>query len=242
LTAAHGLPCRLGLRGAFGIVVDRKLGPDGGGRFEEICAEETWLDDRGVDAEGLDLEADGLHPAFHPELGRGVGGAELLPHESGHRTERHDVTGALLAHHGKYGARDVHRAEQVRADLTFDLLLADLLKKARLEVARVVDEHIDPPEALPRRLDGVLRADGVGDVELHHERLVVSADRSTYILDVAASGHDRVPCGEGGLGELHSHATSGACDEPHLAGRHVRRSPSRCCSKRHGRVSLYAAP
>src|SRR5207344_3313586 len=53
-------------------------------------------------------------------------------------------------------------------------------------------------------------------------------------------GHDRVPCSEGGLGELHAHAASGAGDEPHLVVRHVRTSPCVRCPRSLALVSFIA--
>ena len=82
LLAAHRLPGGPGLGGALGVVVDRQVGVGGGLLREQLGAEEARLDDRGVDAERLDLEPQRLHPSFEPELRGGVGRAELLPDDA----------------------------------------------------------------------------------------------------------------------------------------------------------------
>ena len=80
--------------GAVGVVVDRQLGPDRRGTFDEqLGAEEAGLDDGGVDAERLDVEPQRLHPAFDPELAGCVGGDELLTDQPGGRRDRHDMAG-----------------------------------------------------------------------------------------------------------------------------------------------------
>jgi hypothetical protein len=69
------------------------------------------------------------------------------------------VARALLAHDGQDGAGDVHRADEICGQLPLDLLRRQLLEVTRIEVARVVDEHVDAAEAVdggPHRLLGVV--------------------------------------------------------------------------------------
>ena len=223
--------------GAVGVVVDRQLGPDRRGAFdEELGAEEAGLDDGGVDAERLDVEPQGLHPSFDTELAGGVGGDELLADQPGGRGDRHDVPGALAAHHRQHGPGDVHRAEQVGLDLGSHLGGADLFEVAGVEVAGVVHQHVDPPEPIDRRVDGRVDGGRVGDVELHREEVVVVAERGGDGVGVAGGGHDGVPGGEGGGGDVDTHAAGGAGDEPDLLVGHGsqptrtrrRRRRSRC--------------
>jgi len=64
LFAAHRFPRGPGLGGALGVVVDRQVGVGGGLACEQLGAEEARFDDRRVDAERLNLEAQGLHPSL----------------------------------------------------------------------------------------------------------------------------------------------------------------------------------
>jgi hypothetical protein len=64
---------------------------------------------------------------------------------------------ALLAHHGQNRARDVHRPDKVRRQLPPDLFRRQLLEEACIEVARVVDQHVDAAQAFDRGLDRLLR-------------------------------------------------------------------------------------
>ena len=101
---------------------------------------------------------------------------------------------------------------------------ADLLEEAGVEVAGVVDQHVDPAEPLDGGVDGGLRAGGVGDVERDGQQVVVRTDRGADPLGVAAGGHDRVPGGQGRPGDVHAHAAAGAGDEPDLLLTHAMHS------------------
>src|SRR5215211_7596241 len=99
-------------------------------------------------------------------LDRGLRGVELVAHDAGGRRDRDDEAGALGAHDRKYRAGDIHRAEQGSLDLPPEVLRADLLEEPGVEVARVVDENVDPAEALDGRLHRRLGVRGAGDVQL----------------------------------------------------------------------------
>ena len=104
--------------------------------------------------------SDSIQPSTR-ELRRGVGGGELLADDAGGRGDRHDEPGALGAHDRQHGAGDVQRAEQVGLDLGAEVLGADLLEEPGVEVAGVVDQHVDPAEPVDGGLHGRL---GVGRV------------------------------------------------------------------------------
>ena len=216
LLAAHRLPGRPRLGGALGVVVDRQLGVGGGIVGEQLCAEEAGFDDRGVDAERLDLEAQRLHPPLDAELGGGVGGAEGLAGDAGGRADRDDRARTLPAHHGQHRACHVHRPDQIGGQLPLDLLGRQLLEEAGIEVAGVVDEHVDAAEALERRPHRRLRGREARDVELDDQQVVRLAERRTDRLGVAAGRDDGMAGGECGLGDVHAHAAAGAGDEPDL--------------------------
>ena len=62
--------------------------------------------------------------------------------------------GALGAQLREGGAGDVDRAEQGRLDLGAERLGRHLLEEPGLEVAGVVDQHVEPAEPLHGRGDG----------------------------------------------------------------------------------------
>jgi hypothetical protein len=117
---------------------------------------------------------------------------------------------------GQDGARDVHRADQARRELSLELLGRQLLEVAGVEAGGVVDQHVDAAEALDRRPDrhlGIVRA---RDVELGDEQVVRGAERRGDGVGVAAAGDDVVAGAQRGLGEVDAHPASGAGDEPGL--------------------------
>ena len=97
------------------------------------------------------------------------------PDDARGRGDRDDQAGVLGAHDRKDRAGDVHRAEQGGLDLRPEVLRADLLEEPGVEVARVVDQHVDASEPFDGCLDGRLGVGGVGDVELDGQEVVVLA-------------------------------------------------------------------
>jgi hypothetical protein len=75
------------------------------------------------------------------------------------------VAGSLLAHDRQRRLRDPEGAEEVRLQLVADVGLAQLLDEAEVAVAGVVDDDVEPAEALVRLLDGCDVRVAVGDVE-----------------------------------------------------------------------------
>ena len=153
----------------------------------------------------------------------------MPPDDAGGRGDGEQQAGALLAHHRQHGAGDVHRAEQQRLDLVADLFGAEFLEEAGVEVARVVDQHVDPAEPRDGGLDRGLGVLGAGDVELHGEQVVVVADRRRDLRGIAAGGDDGVAGGQGGLGDVDAQATARAGDEPNLLVSHAMCSLSWTC-------------
>ena len=98
---------------------------------------------------------------------------ERLADDAGGRRDRDDEAGALGAHDREHRAGDVHRAEQVGLDLRPDVLGAELLEEPGVEVAGVVDEHVDAAEPVDGRLDGRFGGGGVGDVERNGQEVLV---------------------------------------------------------------------
>ena len=126
-----------------------------------------------------------------------------------------------FAHDRQDRAGDVERAEEVRLHLPAVLLGADLLEESGVEVARVVDEHVDAAESLHGRLGRSFGGILVGDVERDGEKVVVLADGVAHAVGIAAGRDDRVSGGECRLRDLDAHAAAGAGDEPHRVVSHV---------------------
>jgi hypothetical protein len=108
------------------------------------------------------------------------------------------------------------RTEQVRFDLSPEVVGADLFEESGDEVARVVDEDVNPAELVDRSLSGSLGIVGIGDVELDGEQVVVGSDGGGDPLRVAARGHYRGAGSQCGLGDVCSHAASSTCDQPNF--------------------------
>ena len=66
----------------------------------------------------------------------------------------HDLAPALLAHPRQHEAAHRQQAEHVGVELGADALVGDRLDRARLAVARVVDEHADGALGLHDRVHG----------------------------------------------------------------------------------------
>jgi hypothetical protein len=63
----------------------------------------------------------------------------------------------LLPHDRNHGLGDVDDAEEVGLDLRAEFVDARVLYGADVAIARVVDEHVESPESVDTRRDGVAR-------------------------------------------------------------------------------------
>jgi hypothetical protein len=111
-------------------------------------AEEARLYDHRADAERRYLRCQRFNPAFEAELRGRVCGAEFLTDDAAGRGDRDDQAGALLTHDGQHSPGDVQRAEKIRLDLCPEVTGADLLEESRDEVARIVDQNVNPDQAV----------------------------------------------------------------------------------------------
>jgi hypothetical protein len=170
-----------------------------------------------VDAERRYLGCQRLDPAFEAELRGRVCGAELLADDAAGRGDRDDQTGAVLTHPRQYSSSDVQGAEKVRLDLRPEVVRADLFEEPGDEVARVVDQDVDPAELVDRSPNGGLGIIGTGHVELDDQQLVLGSDGGGDLLRVAARGHYYGVTGsQCGLGDVRSRAASSTCDQPNF--------------------------
>jgi hypothetical protein len=132
----------------------------------------------------------------------------------------------LGAHHRECRAGDVDRAEQGGLDLGPELLRAQLLEEAGVEVARVVDQRVDPAEPVDRSPHGRSRVGGIGDVQLDRQEVVMFPDGRADLLGVPSRGDDCVTSGQRRLGNVDAQATAGAGDQPSLLVAHAVARPS----------------
>src|SRR5437667_5622709 len=208
------------LRPAVCVVLNGPVGKGHRLLREELGAEEPRVDDGGVDAERLDLGSQRLHPALETELRRGIGGTELEADEARPRRDRDDVTRALRAHDGQDRAGDIHRAEEARRQLPFDLLWRQLLEVARLKGPGVVDQHVDAAEPVDRGAHRRLGIGAAGNVQLDDPQVVQITHGLSHDVWVPTSSHHRVAGCQGGFDEIDAHATAGPSNEPDLPVSH----------------------
>ena len=97
----------------------------------------------------------------------------------------------------------------------------DLLEEPSVEVAGVVDQHIDASEPLHGSLHGRLGVGGIGDVELDGQQILMGADGSADPFGVAAGGNHGMPSGKGSRGNVDAHPAPRAGDEPDLLVSHL---------------------
>jgi hypothetical protein len=103
---------------------------------------------------------------------------------------------------------------------------ADLLEEPGVEVAGVVDEHVDASEPVDGSPDGRFGVGGVGDVEHDGQEVIVLAQGGGDGLGVAGGGDHGVAGRERRPGDVDAHATAGAGDEPNLLVSHQTALPS----------------
>jgi len=130
-----------------------------------------------------------------------------------------------LTHDRQHRLGHLQQAEYIGLELGADVFLARLLEEAEMAVARVVDQHIDPAEALGRRCNRGLRLLGLGDVEIDGQQPIadrvgpLGADRLGQAFAVAR-GRDHLVTGlQRRFRDLGAEAAAGAGNEPCL--RHV---------------------
>ncbi len=102
-----------------------------------------------------------------------------------------------------------------------EVIWRDLFEEPGIEVARVVDQDIDPIKPVDGSLHRVLRAVRVRDVQLHDDLVRVSSERSADLLRVPSCGDDVMAGGERRLSDVDAHAAASARDEPNFPIRHA---------------------
>jgi hypothetical protein len=107
-----------------------------------------------------------------------------------------------------------------------NLLGGDLLEEPGVEVAGVVDQHVDAAEPVDGSRHGRLGRGRVGHVELHGQEVIVLTQGRGDTLGLAGGGDHRVAGRQCRLGDVDAHAAAGAGDEPNLLVSHAGALPS----------------
>jgi hypothetical protein len=176
----------------------------------------TGLHQHGTDTVGGDFRLQRFYPALDAKLGRRIGAQEQAARQACRGGHREHKSSPLLAHHRQHGARDVHRAKQQGVDLLAHLPAAEFLEEAGVEVAGVVDQHVEAPEPCDRcgrRRLGVFEA---GDIERETQQALMVAESRRDLPRVPAGRHHGVTGRQRGFGDLDSQAPAGTGDEPDL--------------------------
>jgi hypothetical protein len=109
------------------------------------------------------------------------------------------------------------RLEPRAGDIGVTKQPGDVPDRAHVGVARVVDDDIEPAERRDGRGHRRARGRGLRDVELHGaDSIGVLLDERSQALGVAGSGHEAIPRGEHGLGELETETARASSDQPDL--------------------------
>src|SRR3954451_4150506 len=98
--------------------------------------------------------------------------------------------------------------KEVRLELGAEVRVRDLLESARDEVARVVDQHVDPAEPYNRCVNGSLGAGRVSDIELGDKQVVLRTDSVGDRVGRAAGGDDGVAGVQCGAGQIDAQAAA----------------------------------
>lgn len=171
------------------------------------------------DAVGRPGGGEALGQLHHAALGRGIGRVQRHAEDREHGAVVDDAADAARLHVGEGGLARDHGRSQVGGQHGVPVLHPVFLGPAADVGARVVDQDVQPAEALRRGLHHV--ADGllVGDV--HLDRIGLDAQRAQFgdgaraLGRVAAGHHDRgARLGEA-AGEAEPDAAIAAGDERH---------------------------
>src|SRR5450631_1536560 len=134
-------------------IVGRVLRTAPRGRARPVGAEPAWLDKGHCDPEPGDLLRERLGQPLQRPLGRVIGADGGEGTDAADARYLDDVPGALGPHDRQGGLGDPESAEDIRLQLGADLLLGELLDRAEVPVAGVVDHNLESAEVLGCRGD-----------------------------------------------------------------------------------------
>src|SRR6185312_15084575 len=101
----------------------------------------------------------------------------------------------------------VDHAVKVGVDLRAEIVVLELLEGYGMAEARVIDQHIEPPEPVQRSLYRGPRGQRIGDVEREWVSPIAEAfDQVGQLAGVARGGDNAVARGQGRLDDLAAEA------------------------------------
>ena len=125
------------------VIADVVHAGDSGRR--EVCDDQPRLDQDRVDPEPAHLKAQRVRDRLDRVLGRVVVAAAGKRQPPAHRADVDDLAPALLAHLSQHELGQRDEPEHVRLELPAHRVQPDLLDRAALAVAGVVDQHAHGP-------------------------------------------------------------------------------------------------
>jgi hypothetical protein len=132
-----------------------------------------------------------------------------MPAVDGMVTTRPDVGN----HHRQDSTGDVSRAEQGGLDLGSEVLGSDLFQESSIEIARVVDHHVEPTVPAHGSLDRGVGSCGVGDIQSDRRQIVVLAESGGDAFGIPCNANYPVAsCGRS-LSDVDTHPAARAGEE-----------------------------
>src|SRR5688572_28471317 len=157
-------------------------------REAELAARRPGADDDRTHPRPLDLAPERAGEALHARLGRRVADLEGPRLHSVHRRHEHEVARPAREHPRQHPPREEHRAEEIRPELSLEIVGRDLVQQARDADPGVAHDHVGRPE---RRLGGGhARVDRLGprDVERMSEGpAALALDRTRHLRESVRS-------------------------------------------------------
>ena len=133
-----------------------------------VGAERPGCDDGDLDAKRLYFLRQRFRDALQRELASVIDADAWEPREPTHRRDVDDMARTLLAHVRQHRLHNRHGAEHVDLELAAHLIETYLLDGSFEPIARVIDSDINGAMPFGNRVDSIMHAGFVGDVE--HDR------------------------------------------------------------------------
>ena len=134
---------------------------------------------------------------------------------------------SLTTHHRQHCSRRVHRPDQIRRELTFDLNRRHLFEVPLERRAGAVHEHVDSPEAIHRSSDRRGALLNAGDIKAHGEKVGMSTYSSGDLSGPPSRSNHGVTRIQSRPHKASAHTSRRSRNEPDLAL--LRRRSSRIC-------------
>src|ERR1700674_3956982 len=168
-------------------------------------------------SERRDFHRQSVAETAHGPLGRVIRRIARNREATTDRRHLKDVTGLLLAHHWHGGARGVHRTVKAGVHDRLKVLRTHLLKRRKLPITSIVDQHVQPSVGVHRQQHGRLCCCFIAYFqpdELHP--LAVLRHQGCQLFRPTRSGYHAVPCGQRRLGDVPPQSVSASRNQPDL--------------------------